>query len=619
MFRIFRKSISHRIFGYFMILIIISLSVVGTITYFQSSKLLDRQLERYLSQMITHAAYHTDLYLQTFDNASKTILSNGDVLKFVEMDPDNGYQYYELSKKIQSQVFDSAFIIYPQIELIYIINQDGKAITTKDIIQDEVKDYKSYYQLIEKNLPENGLGALINSASVAPEDDQYITFVRRVRGIVSHQPRGILGMKLNTREISKLWGQMDLGEKGYSFIIDSKGNFVNKPENVAADMYMDEEIKQKLLAGGEDTFTARVGGEKRMYVSKSLHAADWRMVISVPVSELREPIMNIRYTTVIAGAVTLLIALWIAGRFGKSLVQPLKKLVRNMRLMEKGEWQIIDAEDRQDEFGYLILNYNKMLTRLSEMIERVYEAELKSQKTELNLQRIALEQHKAEFQALQLQINPHFLYNTLETIKCYAVVQDSEEIMDMVEAMASMLRYAIQTSLTEITVVNELKHVLNYMTILQYRTQRQFELDVNIPPDLLLHKMVRLTLQPLIENMFQHAFPNGIQDHHRIGIHAFVVGDCFHLAVEDNGVGMTEEKLHAVREKLRLNQLAESDSHSLYHKGGLGLMNVHRRIQMVYGDTYGLSIDSIFQEGTRITISLPLDGSITCIYEERVG
>ncbi|WP_158081779.1 cache domain-containing sensor histidine kinase [Paenibacillus selenitireducens] len=602
-----------------MILIIISLSVVGTITYVQSSKLLDRQLERYLSQMITHAAYHTDLYLQTFDNASKTILSDRDVLKFVEMDPNDSYQYYELSQRIQSKVFDSAFIIYPQIDLIYVINQDGKAITTKDIFQEEVKDYTSYYHLVEKNLPKDGSGAIINSATVAPGDDQYITFIRRVRGIISHHPRGILGMKLNTKEISKLWGQMDLGEKGYSFIVDSKGNFVDKPSEIKTDDYMNEEIKAKLLSGTQDTFTAKVGGEKRMYVSQSLHAADWHMVISVPIKELREPILNIRYTTVIAGAVTLLIALWIAGRFGKSLVQPLKKLVRHMRMMEKGEWQTIDDDERQDEFGFLIRNYNIMLTRLTEMIERVYEAELKSQKTELNLQKIALEQHKAEFQALQLQINPHFLYNTLETIKCYAVVQDSEEIMDMVEAMAAMLRYAIQTNLREITVVNELKHVLNYMTILKHRTQRDFELDVDIPPALLLHKMVRLTLQPLIENMFQHAFPDGIQAHHRIRIVASVQGEGFRIMVEDNGAGMTEAQLQSVREKLQLNQLAEADSHTIYHKGGLGLMNVHRRIQMVYGEVYGLAIESIAEQGTRITMSLPLDGTIICTYEERVG
>lgn len=166
--------------------------------------------------------------------------------------------------------------------MIYVINQDGKAITTKDIIQDEVKDYKAYYELIEGQIPKDGLGALINSASVAPGDAQYITFIRRVRGIVSHQPRGILGMKLNTKEISKLWGQMDLGKKGYSFIVDGQGHFVDQPDQVATDEYMNEEIKRQLLAGERDTFTAKVNGERRMYVSQRLHAADWRMVISVP-------------------------------------------------------------------------------------------------------------------------------------------------------------------------------------------------------------------------------------------------------------------------------------------------------------------------------------------------
>lgn len=149
-------------------------------------------------------------------------------------------------------------------------------------------------------------------------------------------------MKLNTREISKLWGQMDLGDKGYSFIVDSKGNFVDKPEDAVIPEFMDDEVKKNLLSG-QGTFTAVVNGEKRMYVSQRLSAADWQMVISVPVKELRKPIMNIRYTTVIAGFITLMVAMWIAGRFGRSLVQPLKKLVRNMRMMEKGEWKTIEG------------------------------------------------------------------------------------------------------------------------------------------------------------------------------------------------------------------------------------------------------------------------------------
>lgn len=215
-------------------------------------------------------------------------------------------------------------------------------------------------------------------------------------------------------------------------------------------------------------------------------------------------------------------------------------------------------------------SYNLMVTRLSEMIERVYEAELTTQKAALELQETRLERQQAEFQALQLQINPHFLYNTLETINCYAVVQDSDEIAEMVEAMAFMLRYSIQTNLEEITIANELRHVLSYMTILKHRIGREFEIDVVIPPALLLAKTVRLTLQPLIENIFQHAFFNGIEDRHYIRIDARIEGDRLHVLVEDNGSGMSRERLNELREKLNLNQLADTEGDSRYHRGGLG-------------------------------------------------
>jgi two-component system sensor histidine kinase YesM len=217
---------------------------------------------------------------------------------------------------------------------------------------------------------------------------------------------------------------------------------------------------------------------------------------------------------------------------------------------------------------------------------------------------------KAEFQALQLQINPHFLYNTLETINCYAVVEDSEEITEMVEAMAYMLRYSIQTNLEEITVVNELKHVLNYMTILKHRINREFEIEVLIPPSLLLAKMVRLTLQPLVENSFQHAFPRGIEAHHTIRIDARREGEQFLVIVEDNGAGIAPDKLAELTDKLKMNRLAEVSTKDVYHRGGIGLINVHRRIQMVFGEEYGIAIESKAGEGTRVIMTMPADWNL---------
>ena len=241
-----------------------------------------------------------------------------------------------------------------------------------------------------------------------------------------------------------------------------------------------------------------------------------------------------------------------------------------------------------------------MVSRLSDMIEQVYDTELHNQKTQLELQDIQLERQRAEFQALQLQINPHFLYNTLETINCYAIVQESDEISDMVEAMAFMLRYSIQTNLEEITIANELNHVRHYMMILKHRIGRDFEIEVATPPELLLEKMVRLSLQPIVENIFQHAFPEGIEVWHYIRIDTRIEQDNLLVIVEDNGAGIADHKLLKLRKRLEENRLVDDDDGMhVRRKGGIGIVNVHRRIQMVYGEEYGITVYSSPDQGTK--------------------
>jgi two-component system sensor histidine kinase YesM len=247
----------------------------------------------------------------------------------------------------------------------------------------------------------------------------------------------------------------------------------------------------------------------------------------------------------------------------------------------------------------LMMRYNLMVNRLSEMVEKVVQVEL-------NNQEIRMERQKAEFQSLQLQINPHFLYNTLEVIVCYAIVRDSEEISEIVQALAYMLRYSVQTNLEEITVANELEHVMYFLVVLHHRIRRDFEIDVVLKPEFLLHKMVRLTLQPLVENAFQHAFPEGVEDFHYIKIDGGVRDGTFWISVEDNGAGMTGDKLSQLREKLEANRLGEGDVNEEGRKGGIGILNVHRRIQMVFGDDYGLQIESDPEQGTRMIMVMPL-------------
>lgn len=604
-----RKSLSVKLFISFLTVIVLSLSMVGFISYFQASNALDQSSERSIAQVIRSASYQTDLYLKNIEKASDSILSYYQVKQFLDMDPEDSYAYYKYTDDIQKYLYRSLFILYPQISLMYVINEHGRAISDDNSNQaySTQFDPSERYRMLSSQTPESGRIAILKTNVKNEHDPTIISMVRRIRGVSSYHPNGILAIEFKAAELARIWEPLDLGQGGFFFILDEFGQLLYRPEGAGDSLKLPDSLLSSVFAQPNESYLDKVSGQEYMFVSRKSDYSKWQLVISMPVREVRKPISTIRTTTILVGMLTLAGTLLLATRFGRSITRPIMILKEGMRETEKGNWLRLATDDRQDELGGLMRSYNLMVTRLSEMIERVYEAELTTQKAALELQETMLERQQAEFQALQLQINPHFLYNTLETIKCYAVVQDSEEITEMVEAMAFMLRYSIQTNLEEITLANELRHVLSYMTILKHRNGREFEIDVVIPPGLLLEKTVRLTLQPLIENIFQHAFPGGIEIWHVIRIDARLEGDRFFVIVEDNGAGMPTERLSALREKLKLNQLAEPEGDSMYHRGGIGLMNVHRRIQMVFGEEYGLSVESEEGCGTRMTLAMPAE------------
>ncbi|MNI16172.1 Sensor histidine kinase YehU [compost metagenome] len=602
-----KKSVSKQLFFAFLVVIVLSLSSVGMFSYWQSAKALERQSEQNIAQIISSASYQTDLYLRTYERASDSILSNNMVKKFLDIDPNDSYEYFHYTFEITKNVFRPTFILYPQINQMYVIGSSGKAIIDDNLNQLSTNkfDSKRQYQYLLEHTPDNGSIAILQTNINGDTNSDTITMARRVRGVASYEPNGVLAIEFKAKDLSNIWEPLGVSKNGFFLILDEAGRYVYRPTDSQLAVSISNRLKNELQNDSNSYVIQKINEKSYFLVSRKSNYTGWSLVMGLPLDELREPAAQIRTMTLIMGFIFLLASLVLAMRFGKSITDPIRTLREAMRVTEKGNWMQLPPTKREDEIGGLMHSYNLMVTRLQEMIERVYEAELSSQKTAIELHETQLERHRAEFQALQLQINPHFLYNTLETIKCYAVVEDSDEIAEMVEAMAFMMRYSIQTNLEEITIANELRHVLSFLTILKHRNQKEFEITVSIPPAYLLQKTVRLTLQPLVENAFQHAFPDGIEEHHRISIDAKLEKDRFLVIVEDNGQGITTERLETLRERLRENRLAESETDSIYHLGGIGLMNVHRRIQMVYGEAYGLTIESELGQGTRITMSMP--------------
>ncbi|MDQ0890483.1 two-component system sensor histidine kinase YesM [Paenibacillus sp. V4I9] len=596
------RGLTKKLFVYFLIVIILSLSSVGIFSYMTSSDELAEMVENQMNQIVGNAVHHTDLYLKDYERSIVSILTNRQVMEFIDLKANREeYDFFTYRKMILETSVDPLFIRNPKLASVYLLSDKLNAVYYYNGVNEQsfnAEDKRKQREYFLANTTADGKLSILNHTIIEGQENQMLTLVRRIRGFTSPELNGLLAIEMRSADLSALWKGIDLGKYGYLFIMDEKGRYIYHPDGKKVGSDVPKAFVEKLQEAGTSSFIDSSEGDQRMYLSRKSDYSGWQLVVSMPLHELRKPVANIRSTTLVVGLFTLVLAILLAYRFGKSITKPIQVLKSGMRETEKGNWATIPLPSHRDEIVELMVRYNLMVNRLSEAVDRVVQVELSNSE-------IRMERQKAEFQSLQLQINPHFMYNTLETIICYATIQDSEEISEIVKALAYMLRYSVQTNLEEITVANELKHVLYYLVVLRHRIGREFEIDVAIKPEYLLHVMVRLTLQPLVENVFQHAFPEGLEDYHFIRIDGGVEDGIFWISVEDNGSGMSETQLTQLQEKLSTNRLADAEIDEAGKKGGIGVLNVHRRIQMVYGENYGLRIESVAEQGTKVIMVMP--------------
>lgn len=289
----------------------------------------------------------------------------------------------------------------------------------------------------------------------------------------------------------------------------------------------------------------------------------------------------------------ILIFLVLAYVMTKNMIRPLEELSTTMSRQGKDLSFYSPYMNRTDEIGTLYNEYSNMLEELNAFIKRDYQ-------DKLNIL-------DAQMKSLEARINSHFLFNTLESINSMAEIDENEDIATMSLALGNMFRYAIKTPSEIVTLQDEINHVKDYVSIQAIRFSNKFTLTLDIPDELYQQKVLKLILQPLVENSFYHGL-NYCTAGDTITIQAKRDSTILYITVSDNGQGMTQEVLDELRAKLS----EEASFTELGHrnKQGIGLKNIHSRIELYYGRGYGLSITSTPGEGTSITIKIPvLQGS----------
>ena len=274
--------------------------------------------------------------------------------------------------------------------------------------------------------------------------------------------------------------------------------------------------------------------------------------------------------------------------FNKYLVTPIIKLQKSTELFADGNLDIHLNYDSQDEIGKLYKSFNNMTLRIKYLLESVYIYKLQNK--------------QAQLEALQNQINPHFLHNTLESIRMKALLNNDKEVAQMIKNLSKLFRITLERRHNTVSILEELEHVKIYMQIINMRFNNRFALHIQIPDEYLNCSIIKLCLQPLVENCITHGFKD-IFENEQISIVLTRHNDDIFLDISDNGVGIKPDILLNILDKIeqkRKNHFSDTSTKSI------GIYNIAERISLKYGSDYSLSIHPVTPHGTKITLKIPL-------------
>ncbi len=291
--------------------------------------------------------------------------------------------------------------------------------------------------------------------------------------------------------------------------------------------------------------------------------------------------MRKRMMIVLAAAI--LLTVFYTVKIMKIYQRRTAKILESMQELPKGNFTTRLPIESQDEIGRISDSFNLMCEQLNSYVERVYKAEIQRKNAEMN--------------ALQAQINPHFLYNTLESIKSKAVMNQDEDCAEMISILGSMFRWISPTGKKITTLDEELEYIRNYLRLQSYRYNQKLEICIQIEEEYLDYEVPKLILQPLVENVIHHAL-DGVERDKIIGIQVKKKDTGLEITVYDNGRGMTQERLDEINRKLQSS--VEQDEFE-----SIGLANVNQRLKLMFGQDYGVMIRSIEGLGTAVKIRVP--------------
>lgn len=392
--------------------------------------------------------------------------------------------------------------------------------------------------------------------------------------------KGIVIIEINPEIFrSLLLSNQSLPISQYTFIVDKKGKILCTSRRVQP-MWL-EKI-EAAFQNGERNFILEWEKEKYYVFGQYNGLTGWKTYSVVAVPEIFPQALQLRGTIAMIVFSAVLVALVIVTLISYSITAPIRELSNAMKQVEEENFDIEVQSKRKDEIGRLIISFNYMVGKIRQLIYEVYQKKL--------------EQKNAEIRALQAQINPHFLYNTLDSINWMLIERDEQDISDVVISLGEILRYAIGGGSHVVPLRDEMHYIESYLCIQKNRLEERLNYRWEVDEDALDFSVPRLILQPIVENAVIHGI-EPLKEGGTITVRAWMEGETLLLQITDNGKGMTQAELEELKKKIA----GKNDT------GNIGMRNIRRRIELTYGEKQAMEIRSNQGEGTAVTLRMTED------------
>ncbi len=560
------------------ILIVTVIASVGILSYIVTNRVIRENTAQSTLKMINQVNYDMDYYLRTVETTIEGIRVSDNVLAYFHQP---GQKQEAHARDYLNTLLDTR----EDILNIYLIRTDGEILsndagaTIKETANALEQPY--YKQAVDSEAFVISKSHIQNIA--LGEYPWVVTCSKAVYD--GEELLGVILIDLNFSLIEDMVSRIVIGEQGYLFIIDSSGNHIYHPKLELIYSGIKEEPIEELLQSQKTIIETMDDSQTVNFVVTNSEYSNWKVIGKIYNQDLNSYSDTLREFFIVIIMVTLMVSLVLSAMIAGSILRPVKSLLRGMSEFQAGDLNVQVEIESQNELGILTNTFNTMTRRIKTLIDTNKEVERMKRKSDLD--------------ALQAQINPHFLYNTLDSIVWMGEAGKSSEVVKMTSALSKLFRISISKGHEFITIKQEIEHVESYLTIQKMRYGEKLDYNIHIDEKLLPVRIIKIIIQPIVENAIYHGLKKlpgkGTID---VNIYKETIQEEENICIEvcDDGVGMDEETV---------SQLLTGQILSKKKSGGVGVYNVDQRIKLYYGERYGIDVQSEMFEGTCVKIRLP--------------